>query len=153
MESGGEFGIADSLGVDMTATILNSSIAGPVGLQAALQGVANALIDRPESLQSRVLNDQINIPSSSGFKVGGRELGAAQRWIVATLRSSRDESRDPIDAIEADMGDELYSRSAPGNAGVMSRYLAAIAIVGAAANFPDAPPSENRAAHELTQIA
>ncbi|ALQ30256.1 hypothetical protein AA310_11480 [Arthrobacter sp. YC-RL1] len=153
MVEGGDFSIADALGPEVTSLILNSTIAGQIPMQGAISGIISALADKSPEIQQGALEQDIPFETAAGLHIRTRDIAAASRWIAAALESKLTGNDDPISTIQADIAKELNDSGALGNAAGMSKYLAAVTLVGAAANFPDNPPTNIKAAEEMAAIA
>ncbi|HIY65155.1 MAG TPA: hypothetical protein H9830_02630 [Candidatus Agrococcus pullicola] len=153
MTVGGDFSIADALGPDHTATLLNSSIAGHIPILGAISGVIDALANKSEAAQQRAIDQNIPFSSAGGLHIDLRNITAAGRWISTALQAKRRGDSDPMDSIDQDLVDEVSGTSSQGSALRMSMYLAAVTLVGAAASYPDTPPQNFKFAIELAAIA
>lgn len=152
MEVGGDFSIADALGPDLTASLLNSPLGAIVPIQGALAGTVEALANRPKQIQANALNQNLPIRDSAGLHVRTRDIGAASRWIAAVLEAKLAGSTDPISSITTDMQNEMVQASGPDQLLNMSSLLAAVTLVGFIANFPEKPPANFKSVNEMLNI-
>lgn len=153
MVAGGDFSIADALGPEATASLLNSPLAGHIPVQGAISGIINALAGRPTEIQQIALKQNVPFETAAGLHIRTRDISAASRWIAAALEAKLAGNADPISVIEDDLAKEIADSGALGDALGMSKYLAAVTLVGGSANFPDRPATSIRAAVEMAAIA
>ena len=150
---GGDFSIADALGPDATATLLNSPLAGHIPILAAISGIVDALADKPTKVQQRAIKQNIPFTSAGGLHIDVRNITAAGKWISTALQAKQNGDPNPLDSINKDVVNEVMETHSQGSALRMSKYLAAVTLIGAAASFPEIPPENFKFTIELAAIA